>query len=91
MLLTHFLHSYVVSQWACWLAELCVVPLHKDLPVSLIKYYVKDSAASMVIVTEELRHKVDELLPEKRLIIIPEEMQEEDPKHTKLQVLFSSH
>lgn len=45
--------SYVIGQWAVWMAGGVVVPLCKTHPVSELEYFVTDSQCSLVFVSEE--------------------------------------
>ncbi|TMW61850.1 hypothetical protein Poli38472_010913 [Pythium oligandrum] len=45
--------SYVVMQWATWLAGGIAVPLHSSHPLEELQYIVEDSGASVVLVSDE--------------------------------------
>ena len=50
--------SYVVTQWAVFMAGCVAVPLCKQHPTSELKYFVEDSGASLIIGTAEYSDKV---------------------------------
>jgi len=53
--------QYVVVQWGVWMSGGVAVPLCKTHPPSTLRYYVEDSQASLIIVTEDLKDKVADL------------------------------
>jgi len=52
---------YVAVQWAVWMCGAVAVPLCKTHPSTTISYYLEDSRASMVVVSEGLKEKVTDL------------------------------
>ena len=52
--------SYVVSQWAVWMAGGVAVPLSPSHPSSELEYFISDSGSSLVIVTEDMADKLQE-------------------------------
>ncbi|XP_041376430.1 malonate--CoA ligase ACSF3, mitochondrial-like [Gigantopelta aegis] len=45
--------SYVVAQWATWIAGGVAVPLSKSHPTSDLEYFVADSQSSLLVASEE--------------------------------------
>ena len=50
--------SYVVTQWAVFMAGCIAVPLCKQHPTNEMQYFVEDSGASLIIGTAEYAEKV---------------------------------
>jgi len=50
--------QYVGVQWAVWMSGGVAVPLCKSHPTSTLKYYVEDSEAGLIIVTEDMKDMV---------------------------------
>ena len=48
--------SYVVTQWAAWIAGGVAVPLSKSHPTSDLEHFVTDSQSSLLVATEEFSH-----------------------------------
>lgn len=53
--------QYVGVQWAVWMSGGVAVPLCKSHPTPTLKYYVEDSQACLIIVTEDMKDKVVDL------------------------------
>ncbi|MPC22496.1 Acyl-CoA synthetase family member 3, mitochondrial [Portunus trituberculatus] len=54
--------SYVISQWATWMAGHIAVPLYPRHPPPELEYFVRDSKAAVIITTSEYAPKVKQIL-----------------------------
>ncbi|CAH1780093.1 unnamed protein product, partial [Owenia fusiformis] len=50
--------SYLVCQWATWMAGGVAVPLYKNHPSSEMEYFIENSESAVVIATESLAEKL---------------------------------
>lgn len=53
--------QYVCVQWGVWMSGGVAVPLCQSHPVHTLRYYVEDSQAGLIIVTEDMKEKVADL------------------------------
>lgn len=49
---------YSIIQWACWISGQTAVPLSSRHPAELLKYYVNDSDAKIIVTTPEYQEKL---------------------------------
>ncbi|KAK7505813.1 hypothetical protein BaRGS_00003084 [Batillaria attramentaria] len=56
--------SYVVTQWATWMAKGVAVPLCKSHPVSELKYFIQDSECSVLVASHSFADKLSPVAKE---------------------------
>jgi len=77
--LTSNTHEYTVSQFGIWKGGLSCVPLCKSHPAETLKYYIEDSKASAVIISQEFADKIgSKLRSEIGNLLVLEELLQED-------------
>ncbi|KAL0277305.1 UNVERIFIED_CONTAM: hypothetical protein PYX00_004643 [Menopon gallinae] len=80
--------SYVITQWAAWMAGQIIVPLSKSHPANLLEYYIKDSNADLIVTTSNFADICSELSKktESKLLVVDEELitQAAVPKESKI-------
>nr|XP_045612901.1 malonate--CoA ligase ACSF3, mitochondrial-like isoform X1 [Procambarus clarkii]XP_045612903.1 malonate--CoA ligase ACSF3, mitochondrial-like isoform X1 [Procambarus clarkii] len=64
--------SYVITQWATWMAGHVAVPLYPKHPPSELEYFVRDSEASIIVTTSELTNKIKPILSGQQVIVLEE-------------------
>lgn len=64
--------SYVISQWATWMAGHIAVPLYTRHPAPELEYFVRDSKAAVIITTSEYASKVKQILSGQQVIVLEE-------------------
>ncbi|KAK4307084.1 hypothetical protein Pmani_021138 [Petrolisthes manimaculis] len=64
--------SYVITQWATWMAGHVAVPLYPRHPASELEYFVHDSDAAIIVTTSEYASKVKPILSGQQVIILEE-------------------
>lgn len=77
-LLTPNNSQYVVGKWAIWMGGCVAVPLCQAHPAATLKYYIEDSGAEAVVVTEDLAGKIKEVVEELGIRMIHLEKVEEE-------------
>ena len=77
--LTSNTHQYTVSQFGIWKGGLSCVPLCKSHPAETLKYYIEDSKASAVIISQEFGDKIGSKLRNdiENLLVLEELLQED--------------
>ncbi|XP_075238541.1 acyl-CoA synthetase family member 3 [Lycorma delicatula] len=53
--------SYILVQWACWLAGNIAVPLSPLHPCNMLEYFVRDSDADLLVTTPEYENIIHEV------------------------------
>lgn len=64
--------SYIISQWATWMAGHIAVPLYPRHPPPELEYFVRDSEAAVIITTSEYAPKVKQILSGQQVIVLEE-------------------
>lgn len=62
--------SYVIAQWATWMAGHIAVPLYPKHPTPELEYFVRDSEAAAIITTSEHAPKVKPILSGQQVIVL---------------------
>ncbi|XP_042211660.1 malonate--CoA ligase ACSF3, mitochondrial-like [Homarus americanus] len=62
--------SYVITQWATWMAGHIAVPLCPKHPSSELEYFVRDSEASIIVTTSDLTNKIKPILSGQQVIVL---------------------
>ncbi|XP_068200584.1 malonate--CoA ligase ACSF3, mitochondrial [Palaemon carinicauda] len=62
--------SYVITQWATWIAGHVAVPLYPKHPTSQLEYYVRDSESSIIVTTSTLAQKIKPILSGHHVIVL---------------------
>jgi len=79
-LLTPNNSQYVVGKWAIWMKGCVAVPLCQAHPAATLKYYIEDSGAEAVVVTQDLADKLKVVVEELGIKMILLEKVEEEEK-----------
>ncbi|XP_064117866.1 malonate--CoA ligase ACSF3, mitochondrial-like [Macrobrachium nipponense] len=64
--------SYIITQWATWIAGHIAVPLFPKHPTSQLEYYVRDSESSIIVTTSTLAGKIKPILSGQHVIVLEE-------------------
>ncbi|XP_071543785.1 malonate--CoA ligase ACSF3, mitochondrial [Panulirus ornatus] len=64
--------SYVITQWATWMAGHIAVPLCPRHPSPELEYFVRDSDASIIVTTSDLTHKIKPIISGQQVIVLEE-------------------
>ncbi|KAG0725061.1 Acyl-CoA synthetase family member 3, mitochondrial [Chionoecetes opilio] len=64
--------SYVISQWATWMAGHIAVPLYPRHPPPELEYFIRDSEAAVIITTSEYAPKVKQIIAGQQVIVLEE-------------------
>ncbi|CAL4080716.1 unnamed protein product, partial [Meganyctiphanes norvegica] len=66
--------SYVISQWATWMAGHIIVPLCTSHPSGQLEYFIEDSQASICITTHSLADKLTPALHGQEVIVLEDSL-----------------
>ena len=76
-------HHYTVSQFGIWKGGLACVPLCKSHPPETLKYYIEDSQASAVLISQEFADKIgSKLRNEVENLLVLEDLLEEEEEES---------
>lgn len=64
--------SYIITQWATWIAGHIAVPLFPKHPTSQLEYFVRDSESSIIVTTSTLAGKIKPILSGQHVIVLEE-------------------
>ncbi|KAK7076377.1 Acyl-CoA synthetase member 3, mitochondrial [Halocaridina rubra] len=62
--------SYVITQWATWMAGHIAVPLYPKHPSVELEYFVRDSESAIIVTTSELTQKIKPILSGQQVIVL---------------------